>query len=98
MQRAGSNPGSKSSATERNWEHLKETQRRGISADATGSLRLGAERSQVQILSPRREDPANHTVRVPVPGTRMRLGAIASIARVRERRGTASFAPAWLHP
>ena len=55
---AGSIPGSKLSATEANRGQLKTAQRAEVGVTASGSLRLGAGRSQVQILSPRCEGPA----------------------------------------
>ena len=50
---AGSNSGSNMSETERNSEHLKASYMHAEDLRATGTLRLGAGRSQVQILSPR---------------------------------------------
>jgi hypothetical protein len=49
----GSISGSKLSATQGNSEHLKPAQERDIALRSTETLRLGAGRSQVQILSPR---------------------------------------------
>ena len=49
----GSIPGSKLSATEGNSAQLKAAQEREIELRSAGTLRLGAGRSQVQILSPR---------------------------------------------
>jgi hypothetical protein len=49
----GSDPGSKLSATESNSGHLGRTEQRQDALRSTGTFRLGAGRSQVQILSPR---------------------------------------------
>jgi hypothetical protein len=59
---AGSNPGSKVSATEPDSGQLKAALARWIPRHATRSFRLGAGRSQVQILSPRLDYPANGVV------------------------------------
>ena len=56
----GINPGNKLSATEANSEQLEPALDSRIRSGTTRSLRLGAGRSQVQILSPRyHERPAN---------------------------------------
>jgi hypothetical protein len=61
---AGSNPGSKVSATTLNSARREPAPDHRIGSDPSGSLRLGAGRSQVQILSPRLEAPANRIVLV----------------------------------
>ena len=60
----GCNPGCKVSATGGNCDQLEAALCREIPPAPTGSLRLGAGRSQVQILSPRFEAPANPIVLV----------------------------------
>jgi hypothetical protein len=60
----GCNPGCKVSATGGDCDQLDAALRREIPPEVTGSFRLGAGRSQVQILSPRLEAPANCTVPV----------------------------------
>jgi hypothetical protein len=52
---AGCDPGCKLRATGSNSTHPRPPERQRIAAGTPGSLRLGAGRSQVQILSPRRE-------------------------------------------
>src|SRR5829696_1908543 len=54
--------GPKVRATESTRDQLGATRRREIRSEATRSFRLGAGRSQVQILSPRLEAPANGVV------------------------------------
>src|SRR5215213_93013 len=55
----GSDPGSKLSATQPKSEQLKKARARCNAPGTPGSLRLGAGRSQVQILSLRVEHAAN---------------------------------------
>ena len=63
VRRTGINPGNKLSASAPNSEQLEPALDNRIPSGTPGSFRLGAGRSQVQILSPRLEDPANRFLR-----------------------------------
>ena len=57
LRSTGSNSGSKLRARGRKWTQLRVSERGGEAPSVAGSLRLGAGRSQVQILSPRLDEP-----------------------------------------
>jgi hypothetical protein len=100
--RTGNNPGNKLSATEANSGQLEAALRRRKELHATRSFRLGAGRSQVQILSPRLEAPAKYIILVSSVmafngvqiGTR---GPSSSIERGPVYRATTSLAGACSH-
>ena len=84
----GSNPGSKLGADESNSDELESAPDGSIRSHTARTFRLGAGRSQVQILSPRLELPANR--RTMFVG---RLAANGTGSNFGERAGTWSMAP-----